>query len=72
MRLFFLFILSNCLLNNLTATPLDPNQPQVINHAELKSYTNHGNTLIGVATPLLGATEIFNMQGTPMQFPWRK
>lgn len=31
-------------------------EPRVVPHAELKGYENSGNTLMGVATPSLGAT----------------
>jgi len=59
MRLLATIIFSSCILfnNNLTAEALDPNQPQVINHSDLKSFINQGNSLTGVATPSLGATD---------------
>lgn len=35
----------------------DPSRPQVIDHAELQSFLNQGNTLTGIATPSLGAVD---------------
>lgn len=56
MRLFLSIILSSCICS-LTALSLDTNQPYVINHSELKSFTNQGNSLTGIATPSMGATD---------------
>ena len=54
----FLTIALLCLFDlSLLAQSLDPSQPQVIEHAKLKSYANNGNSLTGIATPFLGATD---------------
>lgn len=54
----FLILSLSCLLGTSHAVQsLDPNQPQVIEHTQLKSYANNGNSLIGIATPSLGATD---------------
>ncbi len=57
MRMLQLLILASCAYTTLCAEQLDPSLPHVINHADLKSYMNQGNTLTGMATPNLGASD---------------
>jgi mannose-6-phosphate isomerase-like protein (cupin superfamily) len=54
---FLMMALAGLLTPFLAAQPLDPNQPQVIEHAQLRTFENHGNALTGIATPFLGATD---------------
>ena len=56
MHFFTLFINSSC--QTTAGQAAVPALPQLIDHQQLKSYMNQGNTLKGIATPNLGAAHL--------------